>query len=123
MLDIRLIRENPKKVEENLRRRHDPEKIRMFRDLLSKDNKLRETIKQVEKLKHEKNSVTREIARKKDQKKILRMRSIGNEIAGLDRRRKELEEDTRKLLLQIPNLLHESVPFGKDDDNNKYRLT
>ncbi len=119
MLDIKLIRENPDAVEENLKRRHDPEKTAMFRQLLKKDSQLRKTIRKVEDLKHEKNSVTREIARKKDTKKIERMRDIGKEISELDRKRKDLEQETRNLLLKIPNLLHESVPFGKDDGDNK----
>jgi len=123
MLDIKLIRENPKRVEENIKRRHDPEKLKMLKELVAKDRKLRDTIRKVEDLKHRKNVVTAEIAKTKNkgekENRIRQMRKIGKEIAALDEARKELEQDTRQLLLSIPNLLHESVPFGKDDDENK----
>jgi seryl-tRNA synthetase len=121
MLDIKLIRENPKKVEDNIKRRHDPEKLKLLHELIANDRKMRETIKKVEKLKAERNVVTRELAKTKgkDQDKIKRMRTIGKQIADLDARRNEMEKGNRTLLLQIPNLLDKSVPYGKDDDDNK----
>jgi seryl-tRNA synthetase len=121
MLDIKLIRERPKEVGANIKRRHDPEKLKLLKDLIAKDKKLREVIKKVEGLKHERNVVSRELAKSKgkDKQKIQKMRSIGKEIAKLDGNRTKLEKETRNLLLQIPNLLDKSVPFGKDDDDNK----
>jgi len=123
MIDIKLIRENPKQVEENIRRRHDPEKLKMLRDLIAKDSKMRDTIRRVEDLKHRKNKVTAEIARSKSRNEketmIRQMRKIGKEIAGLDEARKGLEKENRQLMLRLPNLLHKSVPYGKDDGDNK----
>ncbi len=119
MLDIKLIREKPKEVEKNLKKRRNPEKLKLLQEVVKKDREWRSVLRKVEELKHERNVVSRELARKRDPKKIKRMRSIGKEIAGLDKKRAELGQDVRKLLLGIPNLLHESVPYGKDDDDNK----
>lgn len=119
MLDIKLIREKPKEVEKNLKKRRNPEKLKLLQEVVKKDREWRSVLRKVEELKHERNVVSRELAKKRDSKKIRRMRSIGKEIAGLDKKRAELGQDVRKLLLGIPNLLHESVPYGKDDDDNK----
>jgi len=123
MIDIKLIRENPKQVEDNIKRRHDPEKLKLLKNLVANDKKMRIIIKTVEKLKHERNLVSREIAKAKDnaekKNRIKHMRSIGSQITELDAKRSEMEKGNRTLLLQIPNLLHESVPFGKDDEENK----
>ena len=89
MLDIRLIRENPKTVEDNLKRRHDPEKLKAFKELVAQDKGLRDIIKKVEALKHDKNLVTREIAKSKSKDeramKIERMKNIGSYITELDK--------------------------------------
>ena len=119
MLDIKLIREKPKEVEKNLKRRHEPEKLKALRKLVATDRKLRDVIRKVESLKHERNMVSRELAEGKDDKKIRRMQSIKKQIMELDAERDELEKVSRSMLLQIPNMLHESVPYGKDDDDNK----
>ncbi|RLI97911.1 MAG: serine--tRNA ligase, partial [Candidatus Aenigmatarchaeota archaeon] len=122
MLDIKQIRENLKDVEENLSRRKDPEVMKRLKELVAADSSMRNTIKKVEKLKHEKNVVTREIAATRDKsekkKKIGRMRSIGSEIEELDKKREQLEKNVKTLLMGLPNLLHESVPYGEGEEGN-----
>jgi len=119
MLDIKIIREKPGEVEKNLKRRHDPEKLKLLKELIAKDTELRKVIKKVEKLRHERNVVSQEISKKKDKNKIQRMREIKEKIMDLESKRTELEVITKNMLMQIPNMLHESVPYGKDDEDNK----
>jgi seryl-tRNA synthetase len=119
MLDIKLIREKPELVEENLKRRHNPEKLKQLRELIKCDKEYRETLQQLETLKHKKNLVTREIAKTRDKKKISEMKKISSDITILDKKQDELKQKTASLLLGIPNLLHESVPYGKDENDNK----
>jgi seryl-tRNA synthetase len=119
MLDIKLIRENPKLVEENLKKRQDPEKLHLFIDLIKNDKEYREALQKIEALKHKKNVVTREIAKTRDKKKIAEMKKVSEEIAALEKRQKELKQEVDSALLKIPNLLHESVPYGKDENDNK----
>lgn len=118
MLDIRLIRENPKLVEENLKKRQDPEKLKLLKNLVKNDKDYRATLKKLEELKHKKNLVTKEIAKKKDKKKIADMKKLSKEIASLNKKQIELKQKVDSSLLKIPNMLHESVPFGKDDEHN-----
>lgn len=134
MLDIKLIRENPKQVKDNLKKRNDPELLKILEELIKNDNRYRVVLKELEELRHKRNKVTAEVAQLKKEKKpvegrgptlaesvsnkIKDMRIVGDEIADLEEEMKRLQEENRGFLLRIPNLLHESVPFGKDDKEN-----
>ncbi len=123
MLDVKLIRENPRLVKENLKRRNDPELLKRVDEFLKLDGRYRIVLKELEDLRHERNKVTAEVAelKKKNKpadKQIKEMRIVGDEIADLEEEMNNLQEQTRNLILRIPNLLHESVPFGKDDSEN-----
>ncbi len=123
MLDIRLIRENPELVKENLKKRNDPELIKRLEELVKKDERYRTVLKELEELRHKRNKVTAEVAELKKNKKpadkqIKEMRIVGDEIADLEEELASLQKQTRNLILRIPNLLHESVPLGKDDTEN-----
>jgi len=123
MLDIKIIRENPKFVENDLKKRGDEERLKIFKTLIEDDKKYRENLQELEKLKHDRNVLSEEIAKlKKDgkdsSKKI-------KEAAELPEKIKKLEEQTDTLkgridfaLFKIPNILHESVPVGKSDADN-----
>ena len=120
MLDIKLIRSNPEKVKEALKKRK--EKINI-EEVLSLDEKRRELLLEADALKEKRNSVSEEIGKlkreKKDaQEKILAMKEVSTKIKELDARIKEIEEKTAKILLEIPNIPHESVPVGEDEKNN-----
>ncbi len=119
MLDIKFIREKSELVEENLKKRHNPEKLKQLKELIKYDKEYRETLQKLEELKHKKNLVTREIAKTKDKKKIAEMKKVSEEITTLDKKQEELKQKGDSLLLTIPNLLHESVPYGKDENDNK----
>ena len=123
MLDIKLIRENPKLVKENITRRKDPEILKRLDELIKKDERFRIALKELEDLRHKRNVVTAEVAEAKKKgkdstEKIKQMRIVGEEIADLEEEHARLQEEIRPLLLRIPNLLHESVPPGKDDTEN-----
>jgi seryl-tRNA synthetase len=125
MLDIKLIREKPKLVEENLKKRQDPEKLKSLKQLIKKDKEYRATLQRLEELKHKKNLVTKEIAKSATGKKAFtslkkanEAKNISKEITKLNKKQEELKQKVNVLLLGIPNLLHESVPYGKDDKEN-----
>lgn len=124
MLDIKLVREKPGLVKKNLKKRQDPEILERLDELVKKDADLRKSMKRLDGLRHKRNVVTREIAelkakKKPAEKKIREIKSVGREIGELDKQVLVLKEKTRELRLAVPNLLHGSVPFGKDDKNNK----
>src|SRR3989338_969550 len=123
MLDIKLIRENPASVKENLKKRNDPELLKKVDELLKADERYRIVLKELEGLRYERNRVTAEVAQLKKENKapddrIKKMKIVGDEIKDLEEETSSLQDQIRNLLLRIPNLLHESVPFGKDDKEN-----
>lgn len=122
MLDIRMIRENPKLVEVDLLKRGDKEKIRMLHELVRLDMERRKTIQHAESQKHLRNRITGEISQskagKKPAKKIKEAKELGGRIKRLDEKLAELEKQCNLLLMGLPNMLHSSVPTGKDDSNN-----
>ena len=120
MLDIKFIRSNPEKVEEALVKRK--EKINLNK-VLELDRKRRELLLETGSLKEKRNTVSEEIGRLKREKKdaqemILAMREVSAKIKELDAQIKEIEEETAKILLEIPNIPHESVPVGEDEKDN-----
>jgi len=123
MLDIKLIRENPAIVEDNLKKRGDSEKLKLLNGLIKDDKKYRELLKEVEDLKHERNVISQEIANfkkegKDSSEKMKEAEKIPLEIKNLETETKKLKEKIDNALLKIPNLLHESVPIGKDENDN-----
>ncbi len=120
MLDIKFIRSNPEKVKEALEKRR--EKIDL-EELLELDQKRRELLVEAGSLKEKRNAVSEEIGqlkkeKKEAQEKILAMREISARIKELDSQVKEIEEKINKLLLEIPNIPHQSVPLGEDEKDN-----
>ncbi len=120
MLDIKLIRENPELIKEMLRKRG----ISFPLDrLINLDQTRRALITEVQKLKHQRNLVSEEIGNLKKQgmdisKKIVEMKDLSNKIQEIDYKIQEIEKEFNNLMLQLPNLIHESVPEGKDENDN-----
>ncbi|MFX1512517.1 MAG: serine--tRNA ligase [Promethearchaeota archaeon] len=121
MLDINLIRENAEIVRVNLERRKEPEYLQMLDELIITDKKWRECRTKANNLRKIRNKVAKEVKNLSgDQKqvKIQEMRQVNNEIANLEALTKNLEEKRQYFLDRIPNLLHESVPYGVDETGN-----
>ncbi|MEM3731499.1 MAG: serine--tRNA ligase [Candidatus Bathyarchaeia archaeon] len=123
MLDIKLIRENPELVRSNLAKRGNPENLKMLDELISYDSKWRQTLTKLNELRHERRVITTKIAELKKKgenvdKEISQAKLVDNEIAALEGQVSEYEEKMRYILMRLPNLLHDSVPFGKDEKDN-----
>jgi seryl-tRNA synthetase len=124
MLDIKLIREHPEVVRSNLEKRGDPEKLKLLDDLIRFDKEWRQSLTKVNELRQRRNVVTEEIARLKKEgkdtsEKVEEAKSIPKEIQKLEAQVEERKEKVNQLLLRLPNLLHESVPVGKDESANE----
>jgi seryl-tRNA synthetase len=123
MLDIKLIRENPAVVRDNLDKRGNPENLQLLEKLIESDKKWREDLAKLNDLRHERKVCTQEIASLKKAKQdaesqVEKARAIDSEITALEKEVKQLEEENRNCLLALPNLLHETVPFGTSDADN-----
>ena len=123
MLDIKFVRENPDIVDKSCESRQNAHWDReKFFEL---DEERRSVIAEVEKLQAERNSVSKEIGLlmregKRDEAEAAKQRVAANKdrIAELDARRTEVEDALFDLVSRIPNIPHESVPYGRDDSDN-----
>ena len=123
MLDLKLIRENPEAVRKNLEKRHDKDKLTTLDELIAKEKQRLELLRKTEELRKERNVVTREISAQKQQGKSIeklaeKAATIPRQIKEHEERLGQLTDDARLLIAKIPNLLHGSVPEGKDDKDN-----
>ncbi|MBS1519304.1 MAG: serine--tRNA ligase [Bacteroidetes bacterium] len=121
MLDIKTIRENPEIIKEKLiQRNENTETIEKIYEL---DKRRLELIHKTETLKEERNKVTDEIAVMKRNKedateRIAEMKKVSDNIKSLDEELKKYDGDIDLLLKYVPNIPHDSVPFGKSEKDN-----
>jgi seryl-tRNA synthetase len=120
MHDLSYFRSNFDRIAQRLATRGDVSSLDRFREL---DGKRRAAISQSEQLKARRNAESSEIAKLKREgadttERQAQMRAIGGEISSLDEQVKTLDEEFRELLAGIPNVPHESVPAGKDSEDN-----
>ncbi|MFO8015592.1 MAG: serine--tRNA ligase [Candidatus Woesearchaeota archaeon] len=124
MLDINLIRDNPEIVENDLKKRGDTEKLKWLRDLREKDSRWRQAKYDLQKIKHEKNEITKEVARLKKEKKdasgqLQRLKDIPEKISVYEAEMEAMKAKIDYYLMRLPNILHDSVPKGEDDSENE----
>ncbi len=122
MLDAKFVRAEPEKVRQGMIYKNaDPALLDEF---LLLDEKRRSLLVQVEQLKAERNTRSEEIARMKREKKdataeIERMREVSQRIKQLDAELDEIERSLNSVLMNIPNLPHETTPLCKDESGNQ----
>lgn len=120
MLDLKYVLENLDYVTEKLSHRSGKSPIAEVAPLAQKRVEL---IKKVEVLKATKNSVSKEIAEIKKNKggadqKIAEMKQLGEQIKQLDDQLSEVEKELNEIMLAVPNIPDDSVPYGSDSDDN-----
>lgn len=120
MLDIKLLRNNPELVEQALKKRNIQGALVGFTEL---DNKRKELTLRGEELKQFRNQASQEVGKSKkngeDTSQLReKIRLIGNDIHTIDEELREIEKQINSILLNIPNLPHEDVPLGGDDNDN-----
>jgi seryl-tRNA synthetase len=123
LLDIKLIREQPEIIRDNLMKRGATEKLQMLDELIELDKAWRKSVAQLNELRRRRNVVTAEIAKLKSEgkdatEKIREAEKIPDEIKKLEQQAEEYREKMNYILLRLPNLLHESVPLGNDENDN-----
>lgn len=120
MLDLNLIREKPDLLRTALMNRQmDPSSVD---SILRLDEKRRTLLTEVEKLKAERNAVSREIGKMKDaserELKITAMRDVGDQISRLDKEVAEVEAELNALVAALPNIPDERTPIGASEEEN-----
>lgn len=120
MLDMKLIREEPERIREAMVKRHlNPAPVEK---IILLDEQRRQLIQDVEEMRAERNTVSKEISRtKKDderQAKIEAMRVLGEKLALIENDLQTVESDLNELMADIPNIPDPDVPVGVDDSDN-----
>jgi seryl-tRNA synthetase len=119
MLDINLLREQPDRVKAAVANLNAEAPID---EILHLDARRRELLTEVEALRAERNAVSKEIGRSKDQEerqaKIERMRVVGDRIKALETDLKTIESEQYEAMLHVPNLPDPGVPLGPDESHN-----
>jgi seryl-tRNA synthetase len=123
MLDIKLIRENPAFVKANLAKRGNPAVLQMLEDLIAVDKDWRLNLTKLNDLRHDRKLVTIDIAKLKKAGKeatdeFTKAENIDVEIKAIEKQVAEQEAKTRSYLMNLPNLLDDTVPLGKDSNDN-----
>jgi seryl-tRNA synthetase len=126
MIDIKLIRENPHLVKENIRKKFQDNKLPMVDEVIEIDKRIRELKGINDGLRYRRNTLSESINQLKkegkDIKEVLEeVKSIPQKIKELENELSDLESRYKIIMMQIPNIMHESVPIGKDATENVER--
>ncbi|NMC46799.1 MAG: serine--tRNA ligase [Chloroflexi bacterium] len=120
MIDIKLVREEPQTVREGMLKRNLDASV--VDELLAIDEQRRQKLQEVETLKAERNTVSREIGRIEDKTerdaRIADMKVVSDRISALDEEVRAIEESQHVLIMGIPNIPLPQVPVGKDESEN-----
>jgi seryl-tRNA synthetase len=117
MLSLQFIRQNPDLVRESLAKRGE---VSGLDEVLRLDEERRRLIQEAESLRARKKLVSKEIGKMKEKppELLAEMRGVGEKISSLEAEGERIEGELNELLLRIPNLVHPSVPVGKDSSDN-----
>ena len=125
MIDIKLIREKPELVKENIKKKFQDDKLPLVDEVKALDEEYRALRKKADDLRGQKNAASKNIGKLmgqglKEEAEAAKaeVKKLGEEIAACELREPELEEQIRKIMLVIPNIIDSSVPIGKDDSEN-----
>ena len=125
MLDINLLRNDPEKVRENIRKKFQEEKLPMVDEVIRMDREYRDAQQQADGLRNKRKTLSKQIGAligqgKKDEAEAVKaeVAAAAEELAALEVKEEELKAEIRKRMLVIPNIIDDSVPIGKDDSEN-----
>ncbi len=125
MIDIKLLRNQPDLVRENLKKKFQDEKLPLVDEVLDLDVRYRAALTEAETLKSERNALSREIGKLMGQGKKAEAEEVKAKVAqeadrlnALDEEAKTLAEEIRSRMMIIPNIIDDTVPIGRDDSEN-----
>lgn len=125
MIDIKWIRENPEAVKENIQKKYQTKKLVLVDEVRELDIENRTLKQEVEAMRKEKNdksaligALMREGKQEEAEQVKAEISSLGETIASLTKREGELEQEIKKRMMMIPNMIDASVPIGENDTQN-----
>ncbi len=125
MIDIKFLRENPDVVKENIKKKFQDHKLVLVDEVIELDNKNREVKLKGDELRSKRNSLSSQIGvlmkngNKDEAEKVKEeVRKINDELVENEKLEAEYEAAVKERMMKIPNIIHDSVPIGKDDSGN-----
>ena len=125
MIDIKFLRENPDVVKENIKKKFQDHKLVLVDEVIELDSKNREAKLKGDELRSKRNSLSSEIGNlmkqgKKDEAEAIKLevKKINDELVENEKLEAEYEAGVVERMMKIPNIIHDSVPIGKDDSQN-----
>ncbi|MBQ3118797.1 MAG: serine--tRNA ligase [Clostridia bacterium] len=125
MLDIRFVKENPELVKENIKKKFSDHKLPLVDEVIELHDKKLEVTQRADTLRANRNKISKEIGAlmgqgKRDEAEVMKklVSDQAEELKALADEETILEEKIRKNMLAIPNIIDDSVPIGKNDEEN-----
>lgn len=125
MIDIKIIRENPELVKENIKKKFQDHKLVLVDEVVALDKESRELTVMCDELRSQRNAKSKEIGAlmgqgKKEEAEELKkeVSEINEKLEANEGREEELKEEIKARMMKIPNIMDASVPIGKDDSEN-----
>ena len=125
MIDIKFLRENPDIVKQNIKNKFQMHKLPLVDEVIELDNKNRELKLHGDELRAQRNTLSNQIGGlmrdgKKDEAEQVKaeVKKINDELVENEKLENEYSEKVTNIMMKIPNIMHESVPLGKDDSEN-----
>jgi seryl-tRNA synthetase len=125
MIDIKLIRENPELVKENIKKKFQDKKLVLVDEVIELDRASRENKTRADYLRGQRNSISKSIGVLMANKKVdeaneakAQVVAINKELEDIEKKEEEFALEIKKRMMVIPNILDASVPIGKDDSEN-----
>ena len=125
MLDIKFVRDNPEIVKENIKKKFQEHKLKLVDEVIELDTKNREVKLKGDELRSSRNSLSSKIGtlmkegKKEEAEEIKKqVQQINEELSENEKLEEQYAADIKERMMKIPNIIHESVPIGKDDSEN-----
>lgn len=125
MIDIKFLRENPDIVKQNIKNKFQDEKLPLVDEVIELDEKSRSVKCKGDELRAQRNSLSDQIGNlmrngQKEEAESVKeqVKEINQKLVENEKLEEEYSEKIKKIMMQIPNIIHESVPIGKDDSEN-----
>ncbi|HEV2138638.1 MAG TPA: serine--tRNA ligase [Nitrososphaerales archaeon] len=123
MMDVKLVRENPDAIVQSMKKRGAVDKIPLVEEAVKADEAWRKFKTEVDRLRHKQNELTGQVAELKKkgapiEAKLKEVKDIPQKIKDFELKAEERNARLTKILLSLPNILHETVPTGKDETEN-----
>ncbi len=125
MLDINLLRNDPEKVRENIRKKFQEQKLPLVDEVIRFDREYRDAQQKADALRNQRKVLSKQIGgllakgQKEEAEAVkAQVAAMADELAALEVKEEELKAEIRKRMLVIPNIIDPSVPIGRDDSEN-----